>query len=303
MRFLAVIFFFLATAPAHAQGQSQGMSQALVVSSCGGGAATNGSLTQLTMDTTGRLCQSGIGSNVCSQATNYLARTVGANEGGNAVNITALICGLVTDGVWAKLDAFYVLAQQNATDSFLNLIGTGYTITNAGVIATFTPYVGYAGFAGNGLDTGFNSTTASSPHYTTNSASFGVWVYADVSGSGTQIGSGANSHIYSDYPGFYARVNNSSVTSVASSVVHGVYAGDRPDASNVYPYLNGVSAGPLSFAATTNDNSNFLIGYAVGQVFSTETISAAFIGASLGATLELALYNRLRTYMTAVGAP
>ena len=35
----------------------------------------------------------------CTAATNYLARTTGGNEGGNAANITTLICGLVTDGV------------------------------------------------------------------------------------------------------------------------------------------------------------------------------------------------------------
>jgi hypothetical protein len=36
---------------------------------------------------------------------------------------------------------------------------------------------------------------------------------------------------------------------------------------------------------------------------SAQTLSAAFIGASLGAAGQLALYNRLRTYMTAVGVP
>ena len=65
-------------------------------------------------------------------AQDYLARTVGGNEGGNAANITALIDGLVSDGVWAKLDCLYVLAQQNATDSLLNLIGTNYPLTGVG---------------------------------------------------------------------------------------------------------------------------------------------------------------------------
>ena len=48
------------------------------------------------------------------QALAYLARTVGGNEGGNGANIATLIDGLVSDGVWAKLDCLYVLAQQNA---------------------------------------------------------------------------------------------------------------------------------------------------------------------------------------------
>ena len=55
MRFLLAILLLLLAAPAQAQ-QGQGMSKAMVVSSCGGGALPSGSLNQLTMDTTGRLC-------------------------------------------------------------------------------------------------------------------------------------------------------------------------------------------------------------------------------------------------------
>ena len=100
MRLLLAILLSLFVAPAFAQ-QGQGMSQAMVVSSCGSQTLPSGPVTQLTMDTTARrLCQSGIGSNVCSQATAYLARTTGGNEGGNAVNITTLILRpTVTDGV------------------------------------------------------------------------------------------------------------------------------------------------------------------------------------------------------------
>ena len=82
------------------------------------------------------------------QALAYLARTVGGNEGGNGANIATLIDGLVSDGVWAKLDALYVLAQQNQSDALLNLVGTSYGLS-ASVIAsrtlTFAPYVGFAG--------------------------------------------------------------------------------------------------------------------------------------------------------------
>ena len=58
MRFLLAILLLLLAAPAWAQ-QGQGMSQAVVVSSCGSGALPSGALNQLTMDTTGRLCLGG----------------------------------------------------------------------------------------------------------------------------------------------------------------------------------------------------------------------------------------------------
>ena len=87
------------------------------------------------------------------QALAYLARTVGGNEGGNGANIATLIDGLVSDGVWAKLDALYVLAQQNQADARLNLVSASYPLTGSGLISgdprvsTFTPYVGFtAGF-------------------------------------------------------------------------------------------------------------------------------------------------------------
>ena len=66
----------------------------------------------------------------------YLARTVGGNEGGNGANIATLIDGLVSDGVWAKLDALYVLAQQNQSDALLNLVGTSYGLTSVGLLRT-----------------------------------------------------------------------------------------------------------------------------------------------------------------------
>ena len=80
----------------------------------------------------------------------YLARTVGGNEGGNGANIATLIDGLVSDGVWAKLDALYVLAQQNRSDALLNLVGTSYPLTeNSPGNLVFTSHVGFSGFNGN----------------------------------------------------------------------------------------------------------------------------------------------------------
>ena len=85
MRFLAAILFLLLVLPAQAQ-QGQGLSKALVVSSCGSAVtATVGGLVYPTMDTTGRLCshKTSSGGTGCAQATTYLGRTTGGNEGGN----------------------------------------------------------------------------------------------------------------------------------------------------------------------------------------------------------------------------
>ena len=84
----------------------------------------------------------------------------------------------------------------------------------------------------------------------------------------------------------------------------GLFVADRSDASNVYPYQNGVSAGPIVSASSPVTPNNFVIGLGQGGPTAQRILqSAAFIGASLGAAGQLALYNRLRTYMSSVGVP
>ena len=251
----------------------------------------------------------------------YLARTVGGNEGGNGANITTLIDGLVADGVWAKLDALYVLAQQNETDAKLNLIGTSYSLTQTGSLAqiaprigslNFTAYRGFAGFntLGSNFNTGFNAATAASPNFLQNSASFGVWTNGAVSENYTQIGNSASgaageSHIYDNFPGnaFYARLNNATVGSVPTPGTTGLFVGDRPSSSNVIPYWNGTAQASQASASQAVYNGNFTIGVVGALNGTAQQLAAAFIGASLGAAGQLALYNRLKTYMDAVAPP
>lgn len=302
MRLLLAILLLLVAAPAQAQ-QGQGMSKALVVSSCGGGALPSGALNQLTMDTTGRLCQSGIGSNVCSQATAYLARATG--ETAHAADLTTLICGLVTDGVWSKLDALYVLAQQTQADARLNLLSTSYPLTPVGA-PVFSGYQGFNGFTSAiYFDTGFNPTTAVSPQFVRNSGNIGAWSYAATNdvGGGSQIGNDiSNNAIASNWAGvFYVRVSGPG-GGMPTPGTKGLFAGDRSGSANFNYYGNGASLNSEATASVAPTNANFFIGQ-TSTYATAQTISAAHIGASLGATLNLALYNRLRTYMSAVGVP
>ena len=327
MRFLVAILFLLLALPAHAQ-QGQGMSKALVVSSCSSSLPV-GAVTNLTMDPQGKLCLTGIsGTGGCAQATNYLARTVGGNEGGNPAPITALICGLVTDGVitgnlsgatgcGANLDVLYILAQQNSTDALLNLCGTSYgagAFLRAGIptprLSSFTSYRGYTFSGSSYLDTNFNAATATTPKFTQNSASFGFWSVAVVSENLSCLGNFSNgssgeTHIYNDYPGslFYARLNNFSVGSVPAPGTAGLFVGDRPSSATVIPYWNGVAQASQAATSQAPANGNFHVGGVGTAVPCTQQIAEAHIGASLGATLNLALYTRIRTYNTAVGIP
>jgi hypothetical protein len=101
---------------------------------------------------------------------------------------------------------------------------------------------------------------------------------------------------------FYARLNASGAPGTAAPGVKGLYVSERATSTNVVPYVNGVAQTAQASTSAAPTNANFTIGQ-VGGVPTINTLSAAFIGASLGAAGQLALYNRLRTYMTAVGVP
>jgi hypothetical protein len=262
-------------------------------------------------------------SGVCSQATTYLARTSGGNEGGNSANIATLICGLVTDGVitgnlsttgcGSTLDALYVLAQQNSTDALLNVCGSNYTATLSGS-PIFTTLKGFNGFTTSVfLRTNFNAATATSPNYVQNSANFGVWSYAVVSETVAAMGTSANgtageSNMFTDYSGtaFYGRINSSTGTagSVPQPGSKGLFVSERTSSSSTTLYWDGASAGAVTDTSAPPESVGFTIGWvSPNTTGSAQALSEAHVGAALGGTLNLALYTRLRTYMTAVGVP
>lgn len=243
------------------------------------------------------------GATGCSQATAYLARATG--ETAHPADLINLICGLVSDGVWSKLDALYLFAQQTQTDALLNLVSTSYGPLTAPTIPPFTAYQGFGGFIA-GTNTFQTGLTIPAAHYTQNSASFGAWLPQPAGSASSVMGNGISTGSSHFYPLFtdgntYARLNAASTPGVLwpPSPWVGYYAGDRISATLVDYYFNGASRGEVTSASETPIPDPFLIG---GQYLATPyVLSATHIGASLGAAGQAALYNRLRTYMTAVG--
>jgi hypothetical protein len=261
----------------------------------------------------------------CAQATTYLARTTGGNEGGNAANISNLICGLVIDtvitgnmsttGCGTTLDVFNIYAQQNSADALLNLCGTNYTsVPQSSEAGNFTAFRGYGAFnitGGNSLLTNFNSTTATSPNYTQNSAIFGFWSVANGSlPANSSMGTGntgltGESNTYNAFTGnlFYCRVNQGTSGSVPNPGTNGLYSCERTSSTNIFPYWDGSAQTAQTSTSQAPLNANFVVGSGGTGTGTDQVIAEAHIGAALGATLNLALYNRLRTYMTSVGVP
>ena len=158
-------------------------------------------------------------------------------------------------------------------------------------------------FAGGGASTGFNVSTAPSPHFTLNSAMYGAWAYNAVDNNAqigtTAAGTGALYLFVGTGGNFVCSVNDNTNSSVAAPGTTGLFVCDRTSSSNIDLYWNGVKKASVGTASIGLQSVTMRVGESIDCCNSAAKISEAHFGASLGATLNLALYNRLAAYMAA----
>lgn len=256
-----------------------------------------------------------------SPSAAFLARTSGLDS----THITAytdLIDGLVADGVWTKLDVLHVYATQDSATALLNLVSTSYNGVANGS-PSFTADRGFTGANGGStvyIDTQFNGNTASSPNYTLNNAHLSVWHVSsqslDIARGTVGAGDGTNGFSPSNSPQAYV-VGGTSYTfalnsewnqalqggSAASGAGH--WLTSRNSSSNNAGYHNAASVlGGTNTNGIPNRNMYSLAAnYAGGPIGVPAQIAMISIGGHLTSTDTTNFYNRLRTYMTAVGVP
>jgi hypothetical protein len=254
---------------------------------------------------------------VSTEAAAFLARTSGL-DGTHIVAYATLIDGLVADGIWTKLDMLHIYATQDSTTARLNLISTSYPATPAGT-PVFVADRGYTGTHASGSDnlsTGFNAATASSPKFVQDSAHVSVWVVTSSTGVGlAPIGgillAGAKG-VYI-YPkdgdllcSYYINTTTGTLTPFANANTRGFYTANRSGASATQLYKDGSSIHTGTPASVTVANVEIKVcanNSDGGATSSGLQIACASIGSSLTSGEVTAFYNRLRTYMTAVGVP
>jgi hypothetical protein len=253
---------------------------------------------------------SGSGGGAVTNASAFLARTSGLDT--THINAyTDLINGLDTDGLFSKFDLLHVYATQDSTTAKLNLVSSSYPATTVSGPPTFTTDRGFTSASGGYFNTGFNATTASSPKYTLNSAHLSVWSLTSSQFSADVLGI-ANSAIinprFTDNNGYH-NVNGAGGSAVASTDGSGHFTANRSASNALQAYKNGSSI--LSNSAASTSLSNNVIFTLAGNngagsptfpVNACQT-AAVSIGSSLNSTDATNFYNRLRTYMTAVGVP
>jgi hypothetical protein len=271
-----------------------------------------------------------------TQATNFLARTSGLNTTETNAYCN-LINGLVSDGIitgamngansgsgacGSILDALYILATNNTTTAALNLCGTSYSLIPSSTAPTFAPDRGYTGNGTSSfLNTGF-APGVGSPNYTQNSASIGAYDLTSstvVSSTATIIGASFNGQSYiqplTTSSAMSADVNTTTFALGGPNTNRqGAWIVTRTSSSTISLYgpqgsstpLNTVTTGDTSAAGPTTPVLFYILaiggsGGGAGSKWTTDQISAAFIGGALTGTQAAAINNRINTYMKALG--
>jgi hypothetical protein len=234
----------------------------------------------------------------CTESSDFIARTSGLSNT-DKQNYDNLICGLVTDTVWADLDVLYVFAAPDETTALLNLKSASFAATKTGS-PTFTAYQGFTGLAAANNFV-LIPTFLGYPQFTRNNAHVGVWENTSRAGSAlTQVRQNGVNWLTTRTAGdqFDSRITENTGLLAANTESRGHFLGQRTASNAVASYINGVQVATGSTASTA-------IGGTTAQVpVSTSTSQISFF--SLGLSLsgkEAAFYNRLRTYATAVGLP
>ncbi len=248
-----------------------------------------------------------------TEAVAFLARTSGL-DASHTSNYCTLINGLVADGVWAKLDVLVIFATQDATTARLNLIQNS---ANPTLVSTPT-FTADRGYAGNGTTTYLNSQFNPSTfggQFTQNSASLAVWdrTIGAAAGLFAQMGAtdgSTNTDFFIRLTGDLAdfRMNAAiGATYPTNTTTDGFFVGNRSSSTAVQQYRNGAAMtaiGAVTSGAPPNLNF-FVCGRNNSAAFdrgTTDQIAAYAIGGSLSSTDVTNFYNRMQTYMTAVGA-
>jgi hypothetical protein len=248
-----------------------------------------------------------------AEAAAFLARTSGLDATHTSA-YTALIDGLVADGLWPKLDVLHIYATQNTATAQLNLVSGSYPASLNGSPA-FTADRGYTGIDGSStvyINTGFNPTTAPSAKFTQNLAHLSAWNLVNATQANPAIGimgsirSMLHIRYITDVTFYELNGSYDGSGGVSNTDARGHHLVNRTTSTNVQGYRNGSSVVSSGTATTGLPNLNI---YSLGAnnggtpAGAGVQLTMASIGSSLSSTQATNFYNRLRTYMTAVGVP
>lgn len=219
--------------------------------------------------------------------------------------INACVVALKAAGVWPLLD---VLQMYAAADSQAAIINWARPETYNAVTVNNPTFVANRGINGDGstsyIDMGFNPTTAVSPGFVRDSASFTFWkrsADAPAVAIGGAFISGIGGTSINISPLAYRINTGTSFDAAVYPQNYGLIAANRSAAAATQFYVNGVGTATGTQVSISPLNTGFQLGK-VGTTFAATQYSCGVIGASLTPTQHAALYAAINPYMQAVGA-
>jgi hypothetical protein len=155
-----------------------------------------------------------------------------------------LVKTLVDVGVWAKLDLFYLFAQESNNDSeaLINWVTPGTYNCSLPVAPTFTALEGFTGDASTQyINTNWNPS-ANGVNYKLNNASMGVYVRSYSSGLycfGADVGPNETWLIINQSNNTRIRMHNNLTGGVANGANYiGTFISERVDVNTINLYRN-----------------------------------------------------------------
>lgn len=259
-----------------------------------------------------------VGSAFEAEATSLFARFTTPPTDARKLVINQLIVDLKSAGVWAKLDALYILAAADAQAARRNWITDALN-----AVATSSPtFTADRGYAGNGtssyLNTGFVPSTAGGL-FSQNSGHISAWSLTSRAANisclmGATTGSGGGSapyvNIFTRFTGdlAYFTVNSQGLeTGISNTATAGLFVASRTGSAASQGYRNGSALGAASSVASTGRSNNAiaLLGRLSSdgiQLPTSDQIAMASIGSGLDATDAANFHSAVETYLQAVGA-
>lgn len=210
-----------------------------------------------------------------------------------------LVTDLKTAGVWDKLDALYIMANDGSREfGSLNWASPSTFALSEVNSLTFTSN---QGFRGNGtsstLDTGINMGVDTTQfNQSTLNGSFGGWSYnIKIDGGPALMGDNPSVNNIRGGTSDYIFGDRNGVGTLISGLYH-----MNADGTNGAQFINRnqVTTSLLGSLITSNNTMHLLSEGGTDQ-FSADTISIAFVGGDLSAEAS-DLYNAFNTYMSAL---
>lgn len=221
--------------------------------------------------------------------------------------VNNLVLGLKSDGLWTKLDRLWLFAAENSQSALIDLVAA----SSASLVATNPTFTADRGFTGNAsgyINTGFNATSGT-PKFTQNDSHWSLWnLKGDAISGNTGIhgNGGAGGAQWSYYNGgHYRLINDNGIGGAydAPSSLIGHHLVSRPSSTNSYHYRNGSLYQNPAATSSAVLNANFYVLWdSTANAKSVMEVAAYSIGSNLNGGSDASnFYNRLQTYMTAVG--